>query len=137
MTDRLKRIDRTLLELWTGILLFGILCQCVVALPFPIDRIKYAIGLWTGILVAVLSAFHMWFSLNRAFGYDEKTASRKLAGGYVIRYLVTAAFLLLLYFTDAGYVLAGFLGVMGLKAGAFVQPLTHKFFNRIFRDTVE
>lgn len=136
MTDRLKRFDRTLLELWAGILLFGIFCQCV-ALPFPLDRTKYAIGLWTGVLVAVLSAFHMWFSLNKAFGCDEKTASRKLAGGYVIRYLVTAVFLLLLYFTNAGYVLAGFLGVMGLKAGAFVQPLTHKFFNWIFHDTVE
>lgn len=136
MTDRLKRIDRTLLELWSGILVFAVVCQCVV-LPFPVGKAGYTIGLWLGILVALFSAFHMWHSLNRAFECDEKTAARKVAGGYIIRYLMTAVCLLILFWADKGYtpVLACFLGVMGLKAGAFLQPFTHKFYNWIFHET--
>lgn len=136
MTDRLKNVDRTLLELCSGILVFAVVCQLVV-LPFPVDKARYTIGLWIGILLALFSAFHMWHSLNKAFECDEKTAARKVAGGYVIRYLITAACLLVLFFADRGYtpVLACFLGVMGLKAGAFLQPFTHKFYNRIFHET--
>ena len=136
MTDRLKSVDRTLLELWSGILVFAVACQLVV-LPFPLDKAGYTIGLWIGILVALFSAFHMWHSLNKAFECDEKTAARKVAGGYVIRYLITAVCLVLLFYADRGYapVLACFLGVMGLKAGAFLQPFTHKFYNWIFHET--
>lgn len=134
MTENLKKVDRTLLELLTGVLIFGIVCQ-IAGLPFPIQKGKYAIGLWLGILLAGLCAFHMWRSLNKAFLRDSKSAARLMAGGYVVRYLVTGVFLLVLYFTNAGYVLAGFLGVMGLKAAAYLQPVTHKFYNWIFHET--
>lgn len=135
MTDKLKRVDRALLELVTGIAVFGVLCQ-TVGLLFPIDSVKYALGLWGGIILAALAAIHIWRSLNKAFSCDGKSAARLIAGGYVVRYLVAALFLLLLYFMGAGYyVLAGFLGVMGLKAGAYLQPLTHRFYNRLFHET--
>lgn len=134
MTEKLKKVDRTLLELLTGILIFGIICQAAGIL-FPIQKGKYAMGLWPGILLAGFCAFHMWRSLNKAFLCDAKSAARLMAGGYVVRYLFTGIFLLLLYFTDAGYVLAGFLGVMGLKAAAYLQPVTHKFYNWILHET--
>lgn len=134
MTEKLKKVDRILLELLTGVLIFGICCQAA-GLPFPIQKGKYAIGLWLGVLLAGACAFHMWRSLNKAFLCDTKSAARLMAGGYALRYLVICAFLLVLYFTDAGYVLAGFLGVMGLKAAAYLQPVTHKFYNRIFHET--
>lgn len=134
MTDRLKKADRTLLELVTGIAVFGVFCQ-MAGLFFPISSFKYAIGLWGGMILAFLAAVHIWRSLNKAFSCDAKSAARLVAGGYIVRYLAAAAFLLFLYFTDAGYVLAGFLGVMGLKAGAYLQPLTHKFYNWLFHET--
>ena len=58
-----------------------------------------------------------------------------MAGGYILRYLLIAVVLLAVYFLDVGYVLATFLGVMGLKIGAYLQPLTHKFYNRLFHET--
>ncbi len=134
MTDKLKRLDRALLELLTGIAVFGIVSQ-LAGLLFPIDRVKYAVGLWGGILLAFFSAIHMWRSLNKAFMCDEKSAARLLAGGYIIRYLIVAVFLVLIFYTDTGYPLAGFLGVMGLKAAAYLQPLTHKFYNWVFQET--
>ncbi len=133
LTDKLKRLDRTLLELITGIFVFGLACQSA-ALPFSINQVKFAAGLWMGILIAFFSAIHMWRSLNKAFMCDEKSAARLLAGGYLIRYLITGVFLAVLLFTNAGYVLAGFLGVMGIKAGAYLQPVTHRFYNWIFHE---
>ncbi len=133
LTDRLKRLDRTLLELITGICVFGLACQSA-ALPFSINQVKFATGLWMGILIAFFSAVHMWRSLNKAFMCDEKSAARLLAGGYLMRYLITGVFLVVLFYTNAGYVLAGFLGVMGIKAGAYLQPVTHKFYNWIFHE---
>lgn len=47
MTDKLKRVDRALLELVTGIAVFGVFCQ-TAGLLFPMDSVKYALGLWGG-----------------------------------------------------------------------------------------
>ena len=88
-----------------------------------------------GIVVALFSAVHMWHSLQRAFSLDEKGAAGVMARGYVVRYLVTGAMLAVLFYTKIGYPLAGFLGFLGLKAGAYLQPLTHKFYNFIFHET--
>lgn len=134
MAEKLKKIDRTLLELLTGILISSIFCQAVMLL-LPIDPIKSAVGLWMGVLIAFLSAIHMWRSLNKAFSYGEKQAARLLAGSYLVRYLIVAALLICLFLTNIGYVLTGFLGVMTLKVSAFLQPVTHKFYNKFFTET--
>lgn len=134
MTDKLKKVDRTLLELTTGIWVFAFVCQ-LTGLFLPVNRLKYAVGLWTGIVLALFSAVHMWRSLNKAFTRDEKGAVGVMAGGYVLRYLLTGVMLLVLYYTQAGYPVACFLGVLGLKAGAYLQPATHKFYNFMFHET--
>lgn len=134
MTEKLRKMDRTLLELLTGILVLGLLFQAA-GVWFPMSQAKYALGLWIGIFLAGASAFHMWRSLNKAFLCDEKSAARLLAGGYVVRYLLVGISLLILYFTNVGYVLACFLGVMGLKLSAYLQPVTHKFYNFVFHET--
>lgn len=134
MTDRLKRMDRALLELMTGILVFAVVTQ-LIGLLFPIDKRMYTVGLWIGIAVALFSAVHMWRSLQKAFDLDEKGAAGMMARGYIIRYLITGAMLVLLFYTNIGYPLAGFFGFLGLKAGAYLQPLTHKFYNFIFHET--
>lgn len=134
MIQKLKKIDRTLLELLTGIFLCSVVCQ-MVALLLPFDRLKSAVGIWLGALIAVFSAFHMWRSLNKAFLCDAKSAARLMAGGYLLRYLIVAVFLVFLFFTNAGHILAGFAGVMTLKMSAFLQPVTHKFYNRVFHES--
>ena len=122
------------MELVTGIVAFGLVCQ-IVGVFLPLNRVFYAVGLWSGILVALFSAVHMWRSLNKAFTRDEKGAVSIMAGGYILRYLLTGVVLILLYYTGIGYPLAGFLGVLGLKAGAYLQPVSHKFYNFIFHET--
>lgn len=135
MIKKIKQPEfRALLELMTGVLLFGLVCQ-LAGLIFPLNQGRYAAGLWIGILTALLNACLMLHSLNRAFQSSERQAAVAMAGGYVVRYLLVAAVLLAVYFLDAGYVLAVFLGVMGLKIGAYLQPLMHKCYNRLFHET--
>lgn len=134
MTERLKKIDRAILELITGILVFTVFCQ-LAGLLLPFDGRKFALGLWSGGLMACILAVYMWKSLNKAFLCDEKTAAKIMSGGYLIRYLLTAAYLVFLFYTGVGYVLAGFLGVMSLKVGAYLQPVIHKYYNRLFHET--
>ncbi len=129
--------DQSLIELMTGIGLTGFVFWLLGFLfPFWIkdmSLLKYAVGLWTGVLVAEFSAFHMWQSLQKAFLYDEKGAGRVMASGYIVRYLITGVFLVGLYYSGWGYILAGFLGVMCLKFAAYEQPLIHKLLNFIIR----
>lgn len=134
MADKLKKVDRALLELLTGILVFAVFSQ-VIGVLFPINKLMYTVGLCLGILVALFSAFHMWHSLQRAFSLDAKSAAGVMARGYIIRYLLAGVLLGLLFYTNIGYPLAGFLGILGLKAGAYLQPVTHKFYNFIFHET--
>jgi hypothetical protein len=130
---KLKKCDRALLELLSGILVFGITAW-LIGMFLPFHRVKMTVGLWGGVLVACFSAVHMWKSLQKAFLCDEKTAVRVMSGGYIIRYLVSAVYLALLLVTDAGYVLAGFAGIMALKAGAYLQPFVHKYYNWLFQE---
>lgn len=134
MTERLKKMDRAILELISGILVFTVFCQ-LAGLFLPFDGRLFALGLWSGGLMACILAIHMWKALNKAFLCDEKTAVKIMSGGYLIRYVLTAAYLVFLFYTGVGYVLAGFLGVMSLKAGAYLQPLIHKYYNWLFHET--
>ena len=61
MKEKIVRINRTLFELEVGILIFGAACQ-LVGVFLLIDRESYSIGLWMGILIAMVSAFHMWWN---------------------------------------------------------------------------
>lgn len=73
MKEWLLKVNRTLFELETGILLFALACQVVIAF-FP-QRGEWSRGLWIGILTACLCAFHMWYSLDKGLSLTEKGAA--------------------------------------------------------------
>lgn len=127
----IKKIDETLLELIMGILLFGIICQ-LVGVWFVKEALKYTIGLWLGILLAVLSGIHMWWSLDRNLTINadnEKGAQAYSTRANLIRYFVIVIVFLIICLTDFSYPLAAFLGIMGLKIGAYLQPLMKKIYD--------
>ncbi len=118
----------TLIELLVGIFLFECVCELVGAF-FVKDITKYSMGLLLGWILASLSAVHMYRSLMRNFdmnGNNEKGAQSYAIRSNMIRY----CFILIVFFvvciTDFAYPLATFLGIMGLKIGAYIQPLIHK-----------
>lgn len=124
MKEKITRINRTLFELETGILLFGVVCQLFVFLIK--DKISYSLGLWMGILIAVISAFHMWWSLDRALDLPERAAVKSMSTHNILRYLFITAALVLIAISGVANPLSAFLGIMGLKASAYMHFITKR-----------
>ena len=133
MIGFLKKFDKTLLEMNTGILLFGLACEAVGAC-FVSDQVRYASSLWFGIVLAMVSTLHMARTLDRALALGEK-ASKIITAGYMIRYVIVASFFIVVALTEVLSPLVMFLGYMSLKVTAYLQPLTHKFYNALFHET--
>ncbi len=130
----LKNRNRILLEMQTGLLIWGTLCQIVGAF-FAGNQIRYAVSLWFGILFAMVSTVHMYQTLDRALDFDEGGARKLIFRGYLIRYMVFVVILFIIMITDAMNPLIVFLAYMGLKVTAYLQPITHKFYNKLFHET--
>jgi len=134
MIEKIRRWNRTLLELEGGIVLFGLVVQ-VVGIWFVEDKSGCSVGFWIGVVMSMLSAWHMNFVLDRAFGGPEEEVTKQLIRGSVIRYLVLAIIFLSVAAGGIGNPIATFVGLMGMKVAAYIQPFTHKFTNWIFYET--
>ncbi len=134
MTEFLKKCNRTLLELWTGMTVFGLICEIVI-LIFSKNRGIYSASLWIGVIMGVLSSVHMYFSLDRALDFPEGAAKKKITFSYVLRYTVIVLIFAVICITKLFNPLLVFLGYMSLKIGALIQPKTHKVYNAIFHET--
>lgn len=119
-----RRIDPTLLELWIGILAYGIVFELALLL-FARDP-AYGAGLWIGVFLALAGAFHMWWSLNRGLDLPEKAAVKSVSTQNIIRYTVIAAALAALMCTNFANPIFAFCGYMGMKVSAYLNPLIHR-----------
>jgi len=129
----IKRVNETLVELLMGILFFGIVSQ-FTGMWFVKSIVAYSSGLWIGILLAMLAGIHMWWSLDRNLTMNadnEKAAVAYSTRSNLIRYFVIIIVFLVLCLTDFSYPLAAFLGIMGLKIGAYLQPLMKKIYDKM------
>lgn len=120
----IQKMNRTLFELETGILIFAVICQACI-LPFS-RRAEYSAGLWIGILTALFAAWHMWRSLDIGLDLGEKGAVSYLSRQNILRYVIIVNILILTATVHIGNPLTAFIGVMGLKASAYMHFLTGK-----------
>ena len=120
---------RTLAELLTGIVLSGILFE-LIGLIFVKDKISHSIGMLIGILIALGMATHMAYSLNNALDWDEEHAKRAIWKSYMLRYASVAVCMGLVAYFRIGDIISCFIGIMSLKAAAYLQPHLHKFCNK-------
>ena len=134
MKERITGINRTLFELETGILIFGVVCQIFVFLVR--DKVGYSAGLWLGILIAAVSAFHMWWSLDRALDLGERQAVKTMSAHNVLRYVFIVAAFALIAMSGKASPLAAFLGIMGLKASAYMHFITRKISTKIYGEEI-
>lgn len=119
-----RKIDPTLLELWIGILVYGVVFEAALLLFARTPA--YGIGLWIGIFLALAGAFHMWWSLNRGLELPEKAAVKSVSTQNIIRYVMIAAALAVLMCTDFANPIFAFCGYMGMKVSAYLNPLIHR-----------
>ena len=134
MIEKIKSWNRTVLELQTGICLCGLAGQLIAMWFFP-DMLKFTIGLWLGVAVAMAAGFHMWGSLKKAFDGFEGDVTKKITQAGIIRYVIITVCFAIVAVTGVGDAIAMFVGLMTLKLGAYIQPFTHKFYNKIFGES--
>jgi len=131
MKEKIAGINKTLIELLTGILLFGIICQIIGAF-FVKEPAPYSSGLWIGIVTAMAAAVHMYRSLDRALDLDADSAGKRIQMQSIIRYVFIVIIMGITMVNGYTNPLAAFLGIMGLKVAAYLQPFTHKLIIRFF-----
>ncbi len=125
MLRNLWKENETLRELICGILISGAFLQVLLALAFP-PRLYRAIGLWSGLLCGCLMAVHMARSLEIAVELDEKSAAGYLRKTSILRYLCVCVILVAVALSGIGDPISFVLGTLGLKTGAYLQPVVHR-----------
>lgn len=123
-----RKIDPTLFELCLGIFLYGVIFE-IILLLFS-REISYSLGLWIGIVLAVMGSVHMWWSLDRGLDMAEKDAVKSMGVNNIIRYLVLVLVTAILIYTGFANPIFTFCGYMGMKLSAYFNPLIHRFLSR-------
>jgi len=123
-----KEINVVLFEVIVGIIVFGLICKLTIVW-FVNDKLAYCLGIWLGIITAVIYTIHMWWSIGQ-YLYMGNAAARYARKNMFLRYIVVAAVLILSATTDHIQFFAVVLGIFGIKAGASMQPFLQKYFRR-------
>ena len=127
----LKRINPALPGLIAGIVIYGILIQ-FTGVWLVEDKISYSIGLWYGIAIAIGMAVNLATVIYDAVTFDgEGNANKRVVAKSMLRYIVVAILFGILGYLEFGNVFTAFLGVMGLKFSAYMQPLLNKMVGKL------
>ncbi len=127
----LRRINPVLPELLAGIGLYGLVVQ-FAGMWFAADQLQYALGLWIGIILAMGMAVNMAVVILDTVDAMAVKGTAVRAGLWpVLRYVVVAGVVACAWYFEVGNPLAMFLGVMGLKVSAYLQPFLHKLILQI------
>ncbi|MBQ7581266.1 MAG: hypothetical protein IJU25_00435 [Lachnospiraceae bacterium] len=130
MIARILRENYTLREMFPGILLYGVPVQIILTLFFPPVWYR-TVGLWTGILVGCAMAVHMAYCLETLVLLGEKEAAAYIRKTTLLRYGCVCLILVVIGILGAGDPVSFVLGTLGLKIGAYTQPLTHRIVTKI------
>ncbi len=136
MIDKLNKLNKVLLELLAAIVGCGVFFQAA-GVWFVTDKIGYSTGLLIGILIALAMAVHMAWALDMAVDLERGEAEKRIRLHSILRYLFVTVMLAVVMYTGIANPLASFLGVMCLKVAAYLQPITHKFLQKIQKNEEE
>lgn len=128
MKSLIQNIDATVKELWIGIGIWGVACELVM-IWFVKDKTGCSLGVLIGCLLAMGGIWHMWKVLDRALDMGE-AAQKYLTVRSWIRYGVFVVVFGILMITEWANPLTAFLGLMGMKAAAYLQPAVHKIMEK-------
>lgn len=122
----LKRINPALPGLVVGIIIYGFIVQ-LAGIWFVRDKVGYSIGLWYGIAIGIGMAINLATVIYDAVTFDgEGNVNKRVAAKSMLRYIIVAILFFILGYFEFGNLITAFLGVMGLKFSAYLQPLFQK-----------
>lgn len=126
----LKRINPALPQLIVGIILYGIVIQ-LTGMWFVNDKQAYTLGLWIGIALAIGMAINMAIVILDAVDGMAATGRAVRTGFWsVLRYVVVVGVFVAAWYFELANPLIMFLGLMGLKVSAYLQPMFNKIISR-------
>jgi len=122
----LRRINDALPGLVLGIVIYGVIIE-LVGVWFVEDKIRYSTGLLIGITVAIGLAINIAQVIRDAVEiYGADGARNRLIVKSVVRYLVVVVVFFVMMKFNLGNLVTAFIGVLGLKVSAYLQPFAHK-----------
>ena len=122
----LRRINDALPGLVWGIVIYGVLVE-LAGVWFVEDKLKYSTGLLIGIAVAIGLAINIAVVIRDAVEiYGADGARNKLIVKSVLRYFVVVVVFFVMMKFELGSLFSAFIGVLGLKVSAYLQPFAHK-----------
>ena len=127
----LRRFNEALPGLLLGILSYGLLIQ-ITGVWFVEDKLRYSTGLWIGIALAAGMAVHMAMVIEEIVNQGKGRAI--VTAKSILRYVVVVIVFFVMMKFQLGNLITAFLGIMGLKAAAYMQPFIHK---RILKEDKE
>lgn len=125
---RLGEKSREILaEVCLGIALYCILGELIIYL-LPVRTAPAAIAFFLGTVMSACSMVHITYVTELVLDmHNQKEAQKHTIGAYLLRMAVMTAVILVVYFTEYLNMAALFIGLIGIKAGAYLQPFTHRF----------
>ncbi len=129
-----RKSKQLILEMSVGIVLYNLVLGILAWVLLP--KTSYPVlpvikGLFAGALGAILMLVHMAVMTERVLeSQNENYANRTTVIHGIIRKVVFVAALLACWRWFQIDLLAAVIGAMGMKAGAYLQPLVHKVSNR-------
>lgn len=130
----MKGPNQTVVELWAGSSIYNLLAL-IIGICFVQDKPAWAFGILVGCLMTCYLSYHMARSIERSLD-NEAGASRIMRVSSLLRYGLVVLLLLVAYYLPHVNPIATFVGLMGLKAAAYLWPLTHKILSS-FRKSEE
>ena len=125
------RESETLTEMLCGEAIWSLLWAAGI-LIFSKDRLHAIAGLAIGTALALFYTVNLYMSVEGSLDFDEKGAIAYTRKKYLIRYLVVCAVFVVTALTGIGSIFTCFAGIMGIKLGAYLQPLVRRYiFKRI------
>ena len=127
----LKRLNDALPGLVLGILIYGVLVEFIVVW-FVSDKLRYTTGLVIGIALACGMAINIAVVLQDAIDiYGESRAQARIIAKSILRYAVVVIVFFVMMKWNLGNLFAAFIGVLGLKVSAYLQPFAHKLISKL------
>lgn len=122
----LRRLNDALPGLVLGIILYGIAVE-LIGVWFVEDKLRYTTGLLIGILLACGMAVNIAVVLQDSVDtYGASRAQVKIIAKSVLRYVVVVIVFFVMMKWNLGNLFTAFIGVLGLKVSAYLQPFIHK-----------
>lgn len=121
-------------EMSVGVAVYNAVLMLLAVLLLP--RFGYPVfpvvsGLAVGAAGAVFMLIHMAVTAERVLDTgNENYANKNTVFHSMIRKLVFIAAIFFCWRTFHADLMAAVIGAMGMKAGAYMQPLVHRFFGR-------